>query len=314
MLIMNRGLDTPLQTRRRAELLLPSRYRITHVGDRVPGRDPSLRARYRPDARPHRTKTLVSMKSTVAKYRPPLPMSQLLALVLAGLVLGLALVVRWKDAPVPPAEAMGSRERAAQAVTQLEQEQEQLKARIAELREELAAAQRMASQDTDQLTSISSDLEAERLAAGLVALHGPGVVVHLDDSKSVPANVVGREAEDYLIHEYQLRDVANVLWAAGAEAVSINTERLVSTTSVYCVASTIMVNDTRLSPPYEIRAIGDRAQMQALLDSPNTLTDLRQRAKAFGLQFKINWVNQVDIPAYSGTYNLRHAHAGEVTP
>ncbi len=254
------------------------------------------------------------MKLTVAKNRSPLPVSQFLALALAGLVLGLALVVRWKEAPAPPTEATGSRERAAQAVTQLEQEQEQLKARVAELRETLAAAQRTASQDTDQLASISAELEAERRAAGLVALRGPGVIVQLDDSKSVPVGVVGKEAEDYIIHEYQLRDVANVLWAAGAEAVAINGERLVGTTSVYCVASTIMVNDTRLSPPYEIRAIGDRAQLQALLDDPNILADLRRRAKAFGLQFKISWSNEIEIPAFSGTYNLRHARAGEVAP
>ena len=52
----------------------------------------------------------------------------------------------------------------------------------------------------------------------------------------------------------------NLLWLAGAEAVSLNGERVVATTSIYCVGSTILVNDTRLSPPYEFLAIGDPAR------------------------------------------------------
>jgi len=116
------------------------------------------------------------------------------------------------------------------------------------------------------------------------------------------------------VHEYHLRDVVNLLWNAGAEAISINDERLVNTTSIYCVGSTIMVNDTRLSPPYEIRAIGDRKQIEAFLEDPAYLTEIRQRAKAYGLQFKVSWANTVDIPAYLGTFRLRYANAGEATP
>lgn len=253
------------------------------------------------------------MKPTVARDKPANRAGQKLALMLAGLLLGLALVVRWQDVGAPPAEAKGARERAVQAVDQLEREQEQLKAQVAALRDELASAQRQAAQDTELLTRLSTDLERERITAGLVALRGPGVVVQLDDSAKAPP-ATGGSADDYIIHEFDLRDVANLLWAGGAEAVAINSERVVSTTSIYCVGTTIMVNETRLSPPYDIKAIGDRASLQALLEDPANLALLRQRAKAYGVQFKVSWANQVDIPAFSGTFSLRHAHAGEVTP
>ena len=68
---------------------------------------------------------------------------------------------------------------------------------------------------------------------------------------------LGDDAANYLIHDFELRDVASLLWLAGAEAVAINDERLVASTSIYCVGSTIIVNNTRLSPPYEIRALGN---------------------------------------------------------
>ncbi len=255
----------------------------------------------------------MSIKLTVVKRSWPPLGRRSLTLVLAGLLLGLSLAIRWKDVGAPPANAPGARERGAQAVEQLEREQEQLKATIARLRDELATAQHEAAQNTELLAAMSAELERQRAAAGLVAMRGPGVLVLLDDS-TMAASAPGTSAELYIVHEYHLRDVVNLLWAGGAEAISINNERLVATTSVYCVGSTIMVNDTRLSPPYEVRAIGDRTRLQSLLENPAFLGDLRQRVSAYGLQLKVNWANQVDVPAYSGSFRLRYAHAGEVTP
>ncbi len=256
---------------------------------------------------------LTMIKLPAGKKPLALASGQNLALLLAGLVLGLTLAVRWqRTAPVTPSNA-GARERAAEAVRQLEREQEQLKAQIADLRSELAQAQREAAKNTELLATLSAQLERERERAGLVPLTGPGVIVELDDS-SMLAQVSGPEAELYIVHDYHLRDVVNLLWAGGAEAISINSERLVNTTSIYCVGSTVMVNDTRLSPPYVIRAIGDRQRIEPLLTNPAFLVELRHRAKAYGVQFKVTWANQVDIPAYSGTFRIRHAHAGELAP
>lgn len=252
------------------------------------------------------------MKLTVAKRRLPLPAGQNMTLILAGLLLGLVLVVRWKDVGAAPADAPAARERAAQAIDQSEREQEQLKDTIARLRTDLAAVQQKAAQNTGLLAQMSAELDRERAAAGLFALTGPGAVVQLDDSVTTPAP--GTDPELYLIHDTDLRDVVNLLWAGGAEAIAVNDERLVGTTSIYCVGSTIMVNDTRLSPPYVVRAIGDRRTMGALLENAAYLPDLRQRAKAYGVQLKISWAGQVDVPSYSGTSTLRHARAGEVKP
>jgi len=146
-----------------------------------------------------------------------------------------------------------------------------------------------------------------------VAMAGPGVLVHLDDS-TMAAAATGTAAESYIIHEYDLRDVVNLLWAGGAEAIAINDERLVNTTSIYCVGSTIMVNDTRLSPPYEVRAIGDPQRLLTWLDDPLYLTLLRQRVKAYGVQLRVTQAASVKVPAYSGTFRVRYSHAGEVTP
>ncbi len=254
------------------------------------------------------------MRPTLIKRQLTPRSGRNLSLILAGLLLGLSLAVRWKGLPPPPpGDAPAARERAAQGIRELEGEQEQLKATVARLREELADLQRQAAQNTGLLTKIKAELDQERAMAGLEKLRGPGVVVLLDDS-NMAATAPGSEADWYIVHEYHLRDVVNLLWNADAEAIAINDERLVNTTSIYCVGSTIMVNDTRLSPPYQVRAIGERSQIESLLENPAYLTDLRQRVKAYGVQLKVSWSNAVDIPAYSGTFRLRYANAGEVAP
>jgi|GEM_PF-217763 uncharacterized protein YlxW (UPF0749 family) len=255
----------------------------------------------------------VTMKLTAVRKRWALPAGQNLALVVAGIVLGLSLAIRWQGTATPPPDAPTARARAVEALRQSEQEQEQLKATIASLRQQLAEAQRQAAQQTEQLAAIRAQLEQEQMAAGLVPLRGPGVVIVLDDSPLTPTGP-SVKYDDYLIHEWDLRDVVNLLWNGGAEAIAINNERLVNTTSIYCVGSTITVNDTRLSPPYQIRAIGERKPIEALLNNPSYLVLTRQRVKANGIKFSVSWSNSVDIPAYSGTFRLRYANAGEVKP
>ena len=228
-----------------------------------------------------------------------------LTLLVLGVVLGLAIAIQWRTASLSQTSLLTyGRERTAITIAQLEDEQERLKGTIKQLREELSEYQRQAMVNKTQLSEISAELNAQRVVAGVVSVKGPGVEVLLDDSSvPVPESV---DPQLLIVHEYDLRDVINALWSAGSEAVAINDERIVSTTSIYCVGSTIMVNDTRLSPPCAIRAIGDsKAQQEALLQIPY-LEKLRMRAKLYGVQFKISLRNEMTLPAYTGSFAVRN--------
>jgi uncharacterized protein YlxW (UPF0749 family) len=147
------------------------------------------------------------------------------------------------------------------------------------------------------------------MAAGVIPLKGPGLRVVLDDS-NVPTIPAGDDPAFYLIHEYHLRDIVNALWQAGAEAISINGERMVGASSIYCVGSTIMVNSTRLSPPYEISAIGDSAAMDDWVNNPAVLRELKTRIKVYGLQFKTVRSQNLVAPAYTGSTTVKYASQG----
>jgi len=110
----------------------------------------------------------------------------------------------------------------------------------------------------------------------------------------------------YLIHEFDVRDVVNVLWLAGAEAVAVNDERVIGNTSVYCVGSTVMVNTTRLSPPYVIRAIGEPGVLAETLRNPSYLSLLRQKVDKYGIKFQVAQAAKMMLPAYTGGFSVRH--------
>lgn len=229
-----------------------------------------------------------------------------IGLLLVGVALGMLLALQWRSAPSARlADTSYTRDRTALTIARLEAEQDALKAEVASLRQQLDERQQQ-GQAAEMLQGLAAELARQKMLAGLVALRGPGVEVTLNDSNRqvVPSAV---NPELYLVHDYDLRDVVNLLWAAGTEAMSVNGERIVASTSIYCVGATIMVNDTRLSPPYVIRAIGPPEQQEALLKNPRLLADLRNRVSAYGLTFTVAQVPDVEVPAYRGGFGALYA-------
>jgi uncharacterized protein YlxW (UPF0749 family) len=231
-----------------------------------------------------------------------------LTLTLVATVVGLALAWQLKGPAASPPVGYtpgDPRDRSVRTIEQLETEQAALKAEIARLRADLADYRARAAAETDRLQRLNVALDAQRAAAGLTVMRGPGVVVTLDDSsaRNLPAS---SDPNAFLVHDYDLRDVINVLWLAGAEAIAVNDERDVSNTSVYCVGSTVMVNTTRLSPPYVVRAIGEPASLAETLHNPSYLTTLRQKVERYGIKFQVAQSPKMTLSAYTGGFSVKH--------
>jgi uncharacterized protein YlxW (UPF0749 family) len=228
-------------------------------------------------------------------------------LTVVAVILGVYLAAQWQSKPRPAVAAPEYRREVATAtIHRLEAEQSELKKQIAELRGQLADHQKSAAADGSAMADLTAELEGEKLLAGTVAVRGPGLRVILDDStvKTIPPK---EDPSMYIVHEYQLRDVVNVLWAAGAEAISINGERMVGPSSIYCVGSTILINDVRTSPPYEFLVVGDPGKMETALSDATNLKALKGRIKVYSLQFNVQRLRDLLVPAYSGSLDVRHA-------
>jgi len=148
----------------------------------------------------------------------------------------------------------------------------------------------------------AASLRSSQLAAGLVALRGPGMRVELADStrEESPSG----DVNDLVIHSSDVQAVVNALWRSGAEAISINGERLVGTSAVLCVGNTLLLNGTVHSPPYVMSALGaDRNKFEA----DALVQRLHEHAKAFSLKFSVRSVNTVTVAAYDGSTTPKYA-------
>jgi uncharacterized protein YlxW (UPF0749 family) len=196
---------------------------------------------------------------------------------------------------------------------QLQRQQEQLRAEITEADDRLRTFQEESEGSQTTLDALNAEVAAARLAAGLTAVTGPGVVLEIADSlRPVPE---GERPTDYIVLVDDLRDIVTALWGSGAEAITIaggsaegvstNAERLVATSSIYGVGSSILVNTAFLSPPFRIEAIGPDGLHDRFLAHPSYLGRVARRIEAFGLQFASEPRDEVTLPAFIGNTRLR---------
>lgn len=153
---------------------------------------------------------------------------------------------------------------------------------------------------------LENELERLKEFAGEVPLEGKGIQLILDDSK-VTAQV-GENPNLYIIHDDDLLRVINELRAAGAEAISINGERLVSTSEIRCAGPTLSVNNNRSAPPYVILAIGNPSNLASALKLRGGVLDT---FKFWGIQAELTMPEVVKIPAFKGHRTFEYAQAAE---
>lgn len=107
--------------------------------------------------------------------------------------------------------------------------------------------------NNQEINELLKQKDYEYLRAGLVTVTGKGIVITMEDA---PAKG-DLDIEEYIIHDNNVNDILDELKANGAQAISINGERVVLTTKPVCAGPTIIVNESRYPPPYVIKAIGD---------------------------------------------------------
>ena len=181
------------------------------------------------------------------------------------------------------------------------EERDGLTEQVGQLQSELELYRQQAASGDEGSEALKTELEQMEITAGLTDVEGPGVTVVLEDSTQ--ANVTGDEA-DYLIHDNDILSVINELRSAGAEAISLNGERILATSEVRCTGAVVTVNGRRYAAPYVIFAIGDPDTLYSALTMRNGVVDILSQ---WGITVRVTASDQLLIPAYSGTVDYQYA-------
>lgn len=176
---------------------------------------------------------------------------------------------------------------------------------IEEIDKKLEQKIETASQENTALEDAKNQITEGNKLIGLTEVKGPGVIVTLSDSKLDASTVLNPST--LVVHDLDVFYVINELKNAGAEAISVNGQRIVTTTAIECGGNIITVNGEKIGSPFEIRAIGLPENLKNLDRAGGYLE--RMREEAVGAELKKS--NSITIPKYSGIIKFKYAKSIE---
>ncbi len=180
--------------------------------------------------------------------------------------------------------------------------------RVSTVQREIEDLTRRARPGDLALENLNTD--ADRLAdpAGRTEVHGPGLTVRLDDSPLRGDQIPdGMTVDDIVVHQQDVQAVVNALWRGGAESMMLMDQRVISTSAVRCVGNTLILQGRVYSPPFVIKAIGDRDALAGSLEGDPQVSIYREYVKAAGLGYEVERFGDERFPAFEGSIKLEHA-------
>jgi len=149
--------------------------------------------------------------------------------------------------------------------------------------------------------ALRNEIDGYKASAALTALEGPGVLVILSDGER--ELIDGEDPNNLLVHDIDVLNIVNDLKIAGAEAISLNGQRVVSKSEINCAGPTIKINNRVFSQPYIIKAIGNPDYLRAAIKAPGTYGNL---LKQVGLFVEANTSVSITVPAYEEQIEYKH--------
>jgi len=165
--------------------------------------------------------------------------------------------------------------------------------------------------DDEQVSELQKQVDALRGPAGFETVRGPAITVRLSDA---PKEEIDRAVQsgdvtpdELVVHQQDIQAVVNALWSGGAEAMTLQKQRVISTTGIKCVGNTVVLHGVPYAPPYEITAIGDIDALRTALDSSDYIAGYKTYVDAHYLGYEVTTDDDVTMPGYSGSSDLRYA-------
>lgn len=174
------------------------------------------------------------------------------------------------------------------------------------LEKKLEEERQSSTKNNGTLTNLEESIKEKNTLLGLTEVTGTGIKIVLNDSNISTNNYLGN-ISDLLVHDGDLIHVINELFNADAEAISINGQRVVSTTAIECDGNVIKVNGFKIGAPFEILAIGYPEYLAGI----SRIGGYLERLESRGILVNLTKQNTVTVPKYTGTFKFTYATNAE---
>ncbi|MEU6593892.1 DUF881 domain-containing protein [Streptomyces sp. NPDC046881] len=177
---------------------------------------------------------------------------------------------------------------------------DKLESTVDTLRDDVSARQRAALRSSGG----SAEADLVGLLSGATAVHGPGVRLVVNDAKEAAGGGDGanpRETSGFSdtgrVRDRDMQRVVNGLWASGAEAISINGQRLTALSAIRAAGDAILVDNRPLVPPYTVLAVGDGERLSTRFQNSADGLYLHALEENYGIRATISTEGDVRLPA-----------------
>lgn len=191
-----------------------------------------------------------------------------------------------------------------QQLKEVRREKEAILAEYLELEQRLKEIEEKNLSDDAFIQSAMKELERYRMAAGVLDVKGPGVIITVDDPIPTEENP-GDGYSTIMVRYDLLLALVNKLKDAGAEAISINGQRIIAKTEISLAGDNVNINTVPTAPPYTIKAIGNPDTLEgALTIRYGIVENMRNN---YGLQVSIAKQEEIEIQRYNGVLRFLYA-------
>ena len=182
-----------------------------------------------------------------------------------------------------------------------------LEQRVADLNAEVE--QLADSVDDRKVDRFNRRIEGLEDPAGMTPKSGPGVAVTLSDAPEEVINSTSQDLNLLVVHQQDIQAVVNAMWKGGATAVTIQGQRVITTTGIKCEGNSVQLHGVPYPQPYVIEAVGDQTELVRAIADDDYLQIYREQAAIPDIS--VGWDLQlqalVTAPAYDGLTDLSYA-------
>lgn len=154
-------------------------------------------------------------------------------------------------------------------IRELREEIISLQKENSDFREKYEEFQELSRSDEDFMAFLERELTKYKMLLGLCDVKGPGIQIIMYEKESA-----NRPKNSDVIHDSDLLNIINDLRIAGAEAITLNGQRVTDRTEIRCGGPIVRVNGVSKGSPFIIRAIGDKEKMYAGLTAPDSFAKI----------------------------------------
>lgn len=236
--------------------------------------------------------------------------SLVLGLMCLVLTCGIAIQVKTVKGSGTTASTNAKENELRDAVLKAKEKYDNLYAELEYMEKQLEAERTNSTQNNTELEQLENEIKQGNKVLGLSEVTGNGIVITVDDNNKISLIDYIDDPNSLVVHDTDLINIVNQLKSVGAEAISINNQRIITTSSIECDGNVVLINGEKLAAPFEIKAIGFPESLKAVNMIGGHVYNLKEfRHLNVKIETSDSLKQKITIPKYTGVIKFEYAES-----